>query len=95
MPTEYGPGGYDPTKPNNNVVSSTPDPPYVPFSNTQTIRQRAEAALTANASFIGAAKPGTAAAQASAAYDQTVRVTRECSALIRLTLGLLDDISGT
>lgn len=64
-------------------------------SNRATLQQRALAALAVNAAFINAAKPGTAAAQASAAYDQAVRVTKECSALIRLALDIVDDISGT
>jgi hypothetical protein len=59
------------------------------------LQDKAQAALTVNTAFVSAAKPGTAAAQASAAYDQTVRVTRECTALIRLALNLLDDTSGT
>lgn len=63
--------------------------------NLLTLRSRAAAALTANATFLAAAKPGTAAAQASAAYDQTVRLTKECNALIRLLLGLLADVSDT
>lgn len=64
-------------------------------ANASTLRQRAQAALAANATFVGATKPNTASAQASAAYDQTVRLTRECSALIKLVLGLLDDTTGT
>jgi hypothetical protein len=64
-------------------------------ANEATLRSRVAAALAANATFMAAAKPGTAAAQASAAYDQTVRLTRECTALIRLLLGLLADVSDT
>lgn len=63
--------------------------------NVDTLRARSAAALTANATFLAAAKPGTAAAQASAAYDQTVRLTKECNAVIRLLLGLLGDVSDT
>lgn len=67
----------------------------VAAKNATTIRTRAQQALTANAAFLAAAKPGTAAAQASQAYDQAVRLTRETNALLRLVLGLLDDVSDT
>lgn len=63
--------------------------------NEARLVSRAVAALEANEAFLAAAKPGTGAAQASAAYDQAVRLTRECSALIRLLLRLLDTTSGT
>lgn len=54
------------------------------LANAQTLLQRAQAALTNNATFINATKPSTAAAQASTAYDQTVRLSRQVNALIRL-----------
>lgn len=65
------------------------------LTNADTIRQRAAAALQANAAFIAQAKPGTAAAQASAAYDFCVLSAKEHTALIRLFLGQLDSTSGT
>jgi hypothetical protein len=58
--------------------------------NDETIRDRAVAALATNKAFIDSAKPGTAAAQASAAYDQTKALTRQVNGLIRLVLGRLD-----
>jgi hypothetical protein len=60
------------------------------FLNDETIRDRAVAALATNKAFIDSAKPGTAAAQASAAYDQTKALTRQVNGLIRLVLGRLD-----
>lgn len=34
--TEYGPGGFDPSKPNNNIVAEyeVPDPPQQPLEGT-------------------------------------------------------------
>lgn len=58
--------------------------------NGTTLRQQAVAAMAANRTFIAAVKPSTAAAQASAAYDQAVRNTRFLNGLGRLMLDLLD-----
>jgi hypothetical protein len=55
-------------------------------ANGSTLRQRAQQALAANATFL--ALP--AAQQAAQAATQMVRVTRQNSALIRLVLGALD-----
>lgn len=57
--------------------------------NRATLNQRAEGALAANAAYLALATP-TAAQQA----QQITRVTRECSALIRLMLGALDSLDG-
>jgi hypothetical protein len=59
-------------------------------ANSATLRDRAAQALAANRTYLNAAKPGTAALQASAAYDQSKALTRQMNALIRLTLGQLD-----
>lgn len=58
--------------------------------NRLTIQQQAIAALVANRAFITGNKPATAAAQASAAYDQAVALSRQVNALIRVQFGQLD-----
>lgn len=62
------------------------------FDNEETIRERALAALAANRTFIQSAKPSTAAAQASAAYDQAKAQARQLNGVIRLLLGVLDGV---
>lgn len=82
----------------NHVVEMRPGflPDPTPREvNEKALREKAAQALTANTAFINAAKPNTAAQVASAAYDQTKVLTRECNAVIRLLLGALDDTAGT
>lgn len=58
--------------------------------NEATIQSRAKAALTANGAFLALTSPTNAQVLA-----QTKILTRECSALIRLALRLLDTTAGT
>ena len=54
------------------------------------LASRAQAALAANATYLALASPSVAQNTA-----QLQRVTKECNALIRLALNLLDTTSGT
>lgn len=58
--------------------------------NEVTLRDRATQALAANATFLALGAPSNAQVVA-----QVQRLTRECSALIRLAMNLLDSTDGT
>lgn len=60
-------------------------------TNAATLRNRAQLALAANANYLALPDPVTLL-QATA---QIKLLTRECNALIRLALNLIDDTSGT
>lgn len=64
-------------------------------ANQASLYAKAQTALTNNQAFLAATKPSTAAAQASAAYDQATKLTRQVDALIRLQLAAFDTISDT
>jgi hypothetical protein len=57
-------------------------------ANAATLRDRAAQALAVNATYLALANP--TAAQTT---TQVQRLTRECSALIRLTINQLDSVS--
>jgi hypothetical protein len=59
-------------------------------TNAATLRANAQTALAANATYLAIATPN--AAQIAA---QVNRLTRECTAIIRLLLGVLDSTDGT
>ena len=59
-------------------------------TNAADLRTKALAALDANATYLALANPTNAENLA-----QIRRLTRECSGLIRLLLGRLDDTAGT
>lgn len=64
--------------------------PGTPAANAQTLEQRALGALDANATYLALATPTNAQVAA-----QVTRLTRECSAVIRMLLGRTDDTAGT
>lgn len=83
---------FDPTK-----VGREPKPiaweksaDHMKADNEAAIRQQARQALADNRAYIAAVKPSTAAAQANAAYDATVRLSRQNNGIIRLLLSALD-----
>lgn len=58
--------------------------------NAATLQDRAATALTTNGSYLAIASPSNAQIA-----TQVARLTRECSALIRLLLNQTEDITGT
>jgi len=60
------------------------------ITNATDLRTKALAALTANDTFLAIASPTNAQVAA-----QVKALTRECNALIRLTIGQLDTTTGT
>lgn len=87
---EYGPGGYDPGKPNDNVVAVTSYPTDPAFVNALALTDKAAQALDVNATFLAIASPSNAQTLA-----QVRSLTRQVNALIRLTLNQLDSTEDT
>lgn len=58
--------------------------------NRDTLQTRAQSALAANATFLAITAPTAAEVR-----TQTIALTKECSALIRLLLNQLDSTAGT
>lgn len=58
--------------------------------NANTMRDRMQAAITANSTYLALNNPTTAQRDA-----HIQRLTRECNALMRLVLGATDDVTGT
>lgn len=71
-----------------NVVSSAPLPPE--RVNVKTLADKAEQALTANATFLALASPTNAQTLA-----QVRSLTRQVNAIARLLVGKLDTTDGT
>lgn len=59
-------------------------------ANQQTLQQRAQAALAANATFLSIGSPTNAQNAA-----QVQALTKQCNGLIRLLINALDSTSGT
>jgi len=86
--TTYGAGGFDKTKPNNNVVSATQAPIPVTVQNQETLEQRARTALANNQAYLALAAPTQAQAVA-----QVAALTRQVDGLIRFLLGQFDSVA--
>jgi len=93
----YGPGGYDTSKPNNNVVDSaivTLDPAGITLDSLQ---NKAQAALTNNIAALALPTPSFPLSNAAqqALVNQVTALTRQMDAIIRLLLNVLDSTDGT
>jgi hypothetical protein len=87
---EYGIGGFDASKPNNNEIRRTTFEVPLSQANERAIYAKARLALQANATYLALANP--TAAQNTA---QVKRLTREMNGFIRLLLSELQDVSDT
>ena len=73
-----------------NQVVLKPGPLLTAQTNAADLTAKAQAAIAANATFLALASPTNPQVLA-----QVQRLTRECSALIKLLLNDLNDTSGT
>lgn len=81
----YGPGGYDTSKPNNNVISTRTVTLSVEQENEDTLRAQALTAWQGNKDFLAITSPNNAQTLA-----QVKALTRQNNGLIRLLLGKFD-----
>lgn len=72
------------------ISQHVPAAPPAHIANRATLEERAATALAANATFLAIATPTNAQTLA-----QVKTLTKECTALIRLALNLLDSTDGT
>ena len=86
----YGPGGFDTTKPNDNVILSETITVDQSAVNLDLLQQKAQNAIANNVTFLGLSSPTNAQAVA-----QVQALTRQVDALIRVVLGLFDSTAGT
>lgn len=75
---------------NNGTKTGTETIATPEVDNADNLRSKAVAALTANATYLAVATPTNAQVAA-----QVQALTRECSGVIRMLLGLLDSTAGT
>lgn len=73
-----------------NAVMVDADDSDPSVANLNTLRGRAQTALTANATFLAIGSPSNAQTVA-----QVQTLSRQCSAVIRLLLNQLDSTAGT
>jgi hypothetical protein len=70
--TTYGPGGYDPAKPNNNVIAvEVLDAPADPTPTPPTIEAKVDAVIAAVAALVDDRPADAAAAIASVTTEGT------------------------
>jgi len=93
----YGDGGYDSSKPNNNVVSTETITLDATTVNSNTLRDKADTALTNNIAALALPAPSFPLSNAAqqALVNQVTALTRQNNAIIRLLLDAFDSTAGT